>query len=512
MDGIAIEEFEPQTAGEATLAAYVDLRHAVDVHDLAPDPPHAGADVLAMLLHPAAFEVDRHWLAWDSAHEHLLGAFSAGYEETPDNRTHLWLSGHVHPAYRRRRIGTCLSQAAVPWARELGRTTWCWELRDGDGPGFVTAVGGARKLRSRQSGLRIVGLDRDLVQSWIGQAPERVGDYSLVKWAGAAPEAFLDDFARIWNVMNSQPFEDFDHEDFDMTPALVREYEASTEAKGWQRYTICARHDPSGRLAGLTEITASPHEPWRVWQGDTGTDPEHRGRGLGRWMKAAMLEHLLATRPGLERIDTWNAGSNEAMLGINVALGFEVIHWWGDWQADLDVVEARLAALGASAPAADAADPHSASLNSAGVDTAVAGTAVADNAIADGPVADNAVADTAVADEPVADTTVADKPVADTAVSDKPVAGAAVAGTAVAGTAVADNAVPDNAVPDNAVATAVADTAVADTAEAGTGVADTAVAVNSVADTAVADNSVADCAGPNSVAGVGAARDGGSRA
>ncbi|MDQ1396172.1 MAG: hypothetical protein QOG64_1431, partial [Acidimicrobiaceae bacterium] len=82
--------------------------------------------------------------------------------------------------------------------------------------------------------------------------------------------------------------------------------------------------------------------PQRAWQGDTAVDPAHRNRGIGRWLKAAMLLHVMDERPELRRIETENAGSNDAMLGINVALGFEVLQWQAEWQVNLPVLAAAV--------------------------------------------------------------------------------------------------------------------------------------------------------------------------
>ena len=59
-----------------------------------------------------------------------------------------------------------------------------------------------------------------------------------------------------------------------------------------------------------------------AFQGDTGVRPDHRGHGLGAWMKAVNHLRLADERPDVEWVQTWNAASNEPMLRINRALGF----------------------------------------------------------------------------------------------------------------------------------------------------------------------------------------------
>lgn len=111
----------------------------------------------------------------------------------------------------------------------------------------------------------------------------------------------------------------------------ILDFEARVGGPGEQ---LCARHDDSGELAGYTELAFPGLWPAAAWQEDTGVWPKHRDRGLGRWLKAANALRLLDERPEIEFIDTWNAGSNEAMLGINEAMGFRPLENWGDWQAE----------------------------------------------------------------------------------------------------------------------------------------------------------------------------------
>src|SRR5215831_3939024 len=46
--------------------------------------------------------------------------------------------------------------------------------------------------------------------------------------------------------------------------------------------------------------------------------------GLGKWLKAAMLDHLRRAHPDTIWISTENAGSNAPMLSINRALGYRL--------------------------------------------------------------------------------------------------------------------------------------------------------------------------------------------
>lgn len=66
--------------------------------------------------------------------------------------------------------------------------------------------------------------------------------------------------------------------------------------------------------------------------GSIAVRPSARGQGLGKWLKAAMLERIPAEYAGAEYVRTGNAEENAAMLGINVSLGFRPWAQTTEWQ------------------------------------------------------------------------------------------------------------------------------------------------------------------------------------
>ncbi len=64
-----------------------------------------------------------------------------------------------------------------------------------------------------------------------------------------------------------------------------------------------------------------PEQETIINQGMTGVKEEYRGRGLGKWLKAAMLLKVREEFPQVKVVSTRNASSNAAMLSINDRLG-----------------------------------------------------------------------------------------------------------------------------------------------------------------------------------------------
>jgi RimJ/RimL family protein N-acetyltransferase len=155
---------------------------------------------------------------------------------------------------------------------------------------------------------------------------------------GVFPEHLRADAATFHHIMQTAPREDLEVGDVLIGPDDIAELDQALLEAGRLRWTALMR-DSTGACVGGTEVTFEHWEPNLVLQQNTGIDPAHRGLGLAKWAKAAMLERIRHDRPEAQRIRTGNAFSNVPMLAINDALGFRVIGTRTEWQSNVD--EAR---------------------------------------------------------------------------------------------------------------------------------------------------------------------------
>lgn len=267
----------------------------------------------------------------------------AWWRKTEENRHVAWIGLRVRPERRRRGLARTLL-ARVLGSLEDGRTTVMGGTSDRVPAGevFARRVGAEPGSAIHTNRLLLADVDREVVRTWVDHGPQRAEGYSLVAVDGSYPDEMLEQVANVYDVMNTAPRDDLDLEDVHITPEQIREWEKSSEAAGTQRWSIFARHDASGDLIGLSEIYWNPAQPETVYQGDTGVDPGHRGHALGKWMKAKMIERILDERPQVIDIRTGNADSNDAMLGINNALGFKPYIAQVNWQVPVERLRAYL--------------------------------------------------------------------------------------------------------------------------------------------------------------------------
>lgn len=204
-------------------------------------------------------------------------------------------------------------------------------------------LGGEMALSIHVNQLDVHEVNRDLIRQWQERAPERAADFELLLWIGEVPEEHLEAFVRLQEAMNLAPRGSLRVEDFHTTPERVRIHEQAERERGDQRWRYVARQRETGALAGYTEVIWHPNRPHLLQQGDTAVLSSFQNRGLGRWLKAVMLEKILRDRPSVRFIRTGNAFENAPMLKINDELGFKRYQSFYIWQVELAQVEAYLA-------------------------------------------------------------------------------------------------------------------------------------------------------------------------
>jgi len=202
----------------------------------------------------------------------------------------------------------------------------------------MTRIGGQKGLEGHTNQLRITDLNRSLITDWLARGDGNLAEFELGFWDGAYPEEKLQEIAELIDLTNEQPFGDLEIEDMHMTPEQLRQAEKNIFARGNQRWTFYIVNRANGKFAGYTETVWNPNRPEILRQDMTAVFNQYRNKGLGRWLKAAMLDKVLKERPEVEYVRTGNADSNAAMLKINTELGF--LPYMADtlWQVELQQV------------------------------------------------------------------------------------------------------------------------------------------------------------------------------
>ncbi len=306
------------------------------------DPPMSLDEEIAIWRNRPSNWASQMWAAWRDAD--AVGTSRVYFRRAEDNRHLAEFSVNVLPALRRRGLATVLLERVVAFPRAEGRTLllgWTTD-RVPAGDAFMERIGGKRAMLERVSELRVSDLNRELMRVWLARAPERAAGFALEFHEGTFADADLESIVELLHVMNDAPREGLDIEDERLTVDDVRSWQRWRAERRVVSWTLFARELATGKLAGFTETFWHAQRPDILQQGGTGVWPQYRNKGLGRWLKAAMIEKVLRDLPQVTRIRTDNASSNAPMLKINYDLGFKPVLTNTAWQVETERVSAYL--------------------------------------------------------------------------------------------------------------------------------------------------------------------------
>ena len=233
-------------------------------------------------------------------------------------------------------------RAALDLAEADNRTLITgWGPENDDERAFWTRAGMSLGLLERVSALDMVAVDGALMDRWIADGQQRATDVRIERWVGACPDELMTPWIESLLTMNDMPSEGLDINAWDLDEDDVREEEDAMASLAMRVVNILALDD-QGRAAAHTRVHVNPARPAASYQWDTAVTHLHRGRGVGKWIKADMWRWLRQTEPDAIRLTTGNAQSNDAMLAINVAMGYVPVLEFAAWQAPTETVRAAL--------------------------------------------------------------------------------------------------------------------------------------------------------------------------
>jgi mycothiol synthase len=275
----------------------------------------------------------------------VVGVASCRWQERAGWQHVLAVHVAVLPSSRRQGLGTLLLARSAEIARRQDRrlVTGRTSANVPAGAEFCRRFGAELALAGEENRLDLRAVDRGLLQRWLTDGPVRAPGYRLELVAGRTPTERADQVADLLNVMNTAPRENLDVGDIQVTVELLREREDMAAAAGNRHWAFYAVEETAARYVGVADVTMYPAMPDRVVIGNTAVAPAHRGKGLAKWLKAAIIQHTLEELPTVRLVVTWNARSNDAILAINRQLGFRAVSATATWQIPTSRLQARLA-------------------------------------------------------------------------------------------------------------------------------------------------------------------------
>jgi GNAT superfamily N-acetyltransferase len=298
-------------------------------------------DVRALAAHTGTSRRFRHLAATDTGGGPMLGV---GVMELSllDNRHAAEVTIAVHPAHRRRGVGSAIVDAMVRQASLDGRTVLnslvdvpVAVAAEHPSTPFARHVGFVATLPGNSRYLRLpLGEAKAEALRGVVASARDASAYRMVTFTAPWPDEFIGDQCELARRMSTdEPAGDGNHEEEVWDVRRIREGDALLAARGVWKLAAVAQHIASGRLVAFSELLLSPDDaPTEAWQLATLVHPEHRGHRLGLAVKLANLDALAVSAPAVRRIMTGNASVNGPMIAVNDLMGFEIAGSGQFWQ------------------------------------------------------------------------------------------------------------------------------------------------------------------------------------
>ena len=347
--GYTIESADLQTLSDAEVEEAAQFRQELALEERPEDPPTPLVVITQWLRARPPGQWRAIFLARDRAGR-LAGYGIAARNLKDTGNAHIrWSEIAVKPEHRRRGLGRALLAHVVGSIEGQGEELLLIsETKDRmpSGEAFANVLGAKPGLPMKINQLDLSKVDRTQIGEWSRSVPK---GYRLERIDGTVPDKLVKAFIQASEGINDMPRGDIAFNDWKLTEEQIRQRESFFKQAGMTWWLLLAIDERTGEGVGFTEVEFNPLDPHAIQQEGTAVVAAHRGHGIGLWLKAVMLERILAERPDSRFIRTGNANVNANMLAINTKLGFAYAWQSTIWQ--LSIADARKALAEGEAPA-----------------------------------------------------------------------------------------------------------------------------------------------------------------
>jgi len=325
---ITVYECRPDQFTDDIWQQYIELAQNLSMEYDPDSPPPPGEPLKQMMLDPSReWELIR-YLAFNSGTSQLIGRcviyyprpISPLYQESLSTAD---LQLDVDISHRRKGVATALLQVAAKKLAPMGRADVQIIFSMPSAKAFFDRMG-ARIISERAvNRLHMKDVDWDQMEEWTRNSRALQEGVQLEFHDTIIPEKDLEEYCRVYTGCGrSVP----DYQDGFVPEEQISPKSRRAAQERWKKHDrncfILFSREPEGAISGLTECYHSKSSSHIAEQDLTGVLVPYRSRGIGKWLKAAMMLYLRDEHPEVKLIDSFNANDNPSINTINTAMGY----------------------------------------------------------------------------------------------------------------------------------------------------------------------------------------------
>lgn len=246
---------------------------------------------------------------------------------------------NVLPQYRRQGIGSGIFSKSIAHAREMKLSKIVCQTHHQTGEEFMFKRGGRVIAKESTRTLLMADVNWNLLNKWIDNGKNSNPSLELV-FTRQMEDSMIPglaqlslDISRDLMALHGNPLEityEFEVEEW-------KRRQKAAESPNESRIFLFVQ-ESCGDIVGYTNISIQNSDLTFARQGMTAVKKECRGAGIGKLLKATMLQFLNDSHPEIVKVSTGNNDLNAPMVAINEMLGFSKGVCWTSYEIDTGLI------------------------------------------------------------------------------------------------------------------------------------------------------------------------------
>ena len=162
------------------------------------------------------------------------------------------------------------------------------------------------------------------IENWLHTIPTDNSNLNL-RFFNTIPDEYLERFVELFSLfLNQMPKEKKDRKKYNITMDEIKNYDDWRRKHNRHQYTY-AIHDDRDNMIAYTNGMIDGLDPTDVYQAMTGVLTKYRGRGLSKWLKAALFNKIGEDFPANKYMTTDMRAVNIPIQKVNARMGYRLI-------------------------------------------------------------------------------------------------------------------------------------------------------------------------------------------
>ncbi len=258
------------------------------------------------------------YMVWKNGVEHNIFYFSIMFKDDLEKRL-AYLNNRMNDQHVEAKLLDMIFQKFIEY--DESSTALAVHSKEGINDYVEDAYGAHIGSISEFFELKIKEANVEKIDAWLGEAPAKFPNLRIAFYINI-PDDLLEEYAAAFTQLLHDMPASSELGELKVTPEDVKARQESGALNNSCAYRYLIFNEDN-KLIAKTNVALNRKRPQSMYQFMTGVMEDYRGRGLSKWLKAAMFKKLVADFPELETIKTETHPENHPSRELSKQMGYK---------------------------------------------------------------------------------------------------------------------------------------------------------------------------------------------